>query len=236
MVDGDAAKRLTGRVTSASVSDAMARRHGYRTYAVGLVPARPDTVTAGFAATVRFGPRRDDIPRHDLAAAAQRALADVPEGAVLIIAAPDAPAEAVAGGKKLAAIQELGASGVIAWGAIRDRDEAAGLGMGVWALGETPRASGDLLQIIDVGVPVTFGGVTIVPGDWVYVDAAGLVVVPGVERDEVLEDAALIEQADAAAVADIRRRGRASRGVILAGPAVTRVVFPGETDKGHKGR
>ncbi len=166
MVDGDAAKRLTGRVTSASVSDAMARRHGYRTHAVGLVPARPGTVTAGFAATVRFGPRRDDIPRHDLAAAAQRAFADVPEGAVLIIAAPDAPAEAVAGGKKLAAIQELGASGVIAWGAIRDRDEAAGLGMGVWALGETPRASGDLLQIIDVGVPVTFGGVTIVPGDW----------------------------------------------------------------------
>ncbi len=162
MVDGDAAKRLTGRVTSASVSDAMARRHGYRTHAVGLVPARPGTVTAGFAATVRFGPRRDDIPRHDLAAVAQRALADVPEGAVLIIAAPDAPAEAVAGGKKLAAIQELGASGVIAWDAIRDRDEAA--------------------------------------------------------------------------VADIRRRGRASRGGILAGPAVTRVLFPGETDKGHKGR
>ncbi len=70
----------------------------------------------------------------------------------------------------------------------------------------------------------------------VYVDAAGLVVVPGVERDEVLEDAALIEQADAAAVADIRRRSRAPRGVILAGPTVTRVVFPGETDKGHKGR
>ena len=210
-MDLEAALALTTDATSASLCDAMAKRHPHRCHAIGLVPARPGTVTAGFAATIRFGPRRDDLPDHDLAAAAEHALADIPPGAVVVIAGPDAPEEAVAGGKKLAAMEELGAAGVVAWAAIRDRDEAAGYEMGVWALYETPRASGDLLQVIEVGGIVTFGGVTIAPGDWVHVDEAGLVVVPAADRDAVLEAAVAIEEADAAAVAEIRRRGRQSR-------------------------
>ena len=210
-MDLDQALALTAEATSASLCDAMARRHAHRCHAIGLRPARPGTVTAGFAATVRFGPRRADLPDHDLAAAAQRALADIPEGAVVVIAGPDATQEAVAGGKKLAALEELGAAGVIAWAAIRDRDEAAGYEMGVWALHETPRASGDLLQVIEVGGLVTFGGVTVMSGDWVHVDEAGLVVVPAADRDDVLQAAVEIEEADATAVAEIRRRGRQSR-------------------------
>lgn len=195
---------LTAGVTSASLCDAMARRHGHRCHAVGLVPARAGQVTAGAAATIRFGPRRDDMPDHDLAAAAERAMADIPDGAVVVIGAPDAPGEAVAGGKKLAALEELGAVGVIAWGAIRDRVEAAGYRAGVWSLGETPRASGDLLQVIEVGGLLTFGGVTIAPGDWVYVDEAGLVVVPWDERQAVVDAARAIEVDDAEAVRRIR--------------------------------
>lgn len=193
-----------GSVTSASLCDAMARRHAHRCHAVGLRAARPGQVTFGPAATIRFAPRRDDLPDHDLAAAAERALADVPDGAVVVIAAPDAPHEAVAGGKKLAALEELGAAGVVAWGAIRDRPEAAAYGMGVWALGETPRASGDLLQVVEVGGIVAFGGVTVCSGDWVYVDDAGFVVVPFDEHAEVIREAAAIEEADAEAVRRIR--------------------------------
>ena len=124
--------------------------------------------------------------------------------AVVVIAAPDAPHEAVAGGKKLAALEELGAAGVVAWGAIRDRAEAAGYGMGVWALAETPRASGDLLQVVEVGGIVAFGGVTVCAGDWVYADEAGLVVVPFGEHLDVLREAVEIEQSDADAVRRIR--------------------------------
>lgn len=195
---------LTRGVTSASLCDAMARRHPHRCHAVGLTPARPGQVTAGPAATIRFGPRRDDMPDHDLASAAERAMADVPAGAVVVIAAPDAPGEAVAGGKKLAALEELGATGIVAWGAIRDRAEAAGYRAGVWALGETPRASGDLLQVIEVGGLVTFGGITVAPGDWVYVDEAGLIAVPWDDRHEVADAARVIEDDDAAAVRRIR--------------------------------
>jgi len=210
-MDLEAARALTAEVTSASLCDAMARRHAHRCHAIGLVPARAGTVTAGFAATIRFGPRRDDLPDHDLAAAAERAIADIPAGALVVIAGPDAPDEAVAGGKKLAALEEMGAVGVIAWAAIRDRDEAAGYEMGVWSLHETPRASGDRLQVIEVGGLITFGGITVAPGDWVHIDGAGMVVVPAADRDEVLEAAVQIEEADAATVAEIRKQGRQSR-------------------------
>jgi len=195
---------LTRGVTSASLCDAMSRLHGHRCHAVGLVPARVGQVTAGPAATIRFGPLRDDLPDHDLAAAAERAMADVPDGAVVVIAAPDAPGEAVAGGKKLAALEELGCGGVVAWGSIRDRAEAAGYRTGVWALGETPRASGDLLQVIEVGGLLTFGGITVAPGDWVYVDEAGLIAVPWDDRVQVAEAARAIEADDAEAVRRIR--------------------------------
>ncbi|MBM3665131.1 MAG: hypothetical protein FJW92_05000 [Actinobacteria bacterium] len=129
-------------VTSASPCDAMARIHGHRCHVVGLVPARPGQVTTGPAATIRFGPRRDDLPDHDLAAAADRAMGDVPDGALVVIAAPDAPGEAVAGGKNRAAPEELGAGGVVAWGSMRDGAEATGCRTGVWALGETPARAG----------------------------------------------------------------------------------------------
>jgi regulator of RNase E activity RraA len=203
-------RALVEGVTSASLCDAMARRHPHRCHVLGLRPARAGQVTFGPAATIRFGPRRADLPEHDLAAAAERALSGVPDDAVVVIAAPDAPDEAVAGGKKLAALEELGATGVIAWGAIRDRHEAAAYGMGVWALAETPRASGDLLQVIETGAILTLGGVTICSGDWVYADEAGVVVVPAADRDDVIRDARAIEAADADAVRAIRA-GRSGR-------------------------
>ena len=77
-MDRDEAMAMTRAVTSASLCDAMARVHAHRCHALGLQPARPGTVTAGFAATVRMGPRRDDLPDHDLAQAAAHALADLP--------------------------------------------------------------------------------------------------------------------------------------------------------------
>ena len=115
---------LAGAVTSASLCDAMSRRHGHRCHVVGLTPASAGLVTAGSAATIRFGPRRDDLPDHDLAQAATHALADVPPGGIVLIAAPDAPGEAVAGGKKLAAIEE---AGIIGPGYIRLRRGAGAL-------------------------------------------------------------------------------------------------------------
>lgn len=68
-----------------------------------------------------------------------------------------------------------GWSGVLIHGACRDVDALAKLDIGVLALGCVPLKSvrrGEGQQ----DIPVTFGGVTICPGDYVYIDNNGVVV------------------------------------------------------------
>ena len=61
------------------------------------------------------------------------------------------------------------------YGSIRDVDEMEELELGVQALGPSPiktikRNEGQL------GIPVTFGGVTFTNGDWIVCDNNGIVV------------------------------------------------------------
>lgn len=68
-----------------------------------------------------------------------------------------------------------GWSGVLIYGACRDVDELAKLDLGVVTLGCVPiksvrRGEGQL------NIEVTFGGVTIRPGEYVYVDNNGVIV------------------------------------------------------------
>jgi regulator of ribonuclease activity A len=67
--------------------------------------------------------------------------------------------------------------GVIVNGCVRDSAELARLDLGVRALATTPRRS-DKRNTGDVDLPVTFAGVTFTPGEWVYVDEDGIVVLP----------------------------------------------------------
>ena len=77
-------------------------------------------------------------------------------------------------------IAELGRSngwvGIIANGAIRDAKTIGGMEIGVKALGTNPRKSTKTGEG-ERDVPVTLGGVTFTPGDTVYSDDDGIVLV-----------------------------------------------------------
>ena len=65
--------------------------------------------------------------------------------------------------------------GIVINGAVRDTVTLATINFGVKALGSNPRKSrknGDGQS----NVTISFGGVTVKPGDWVYCDADGMVV------------------------------------------------------------
>ncbi len=68
-----------------------------------------------------------------------------------------------------------GWEGLIIYGCIRDVDAIAALDLGVQALGAIPLKT-DKRGIGDLNVPVTFGGVTFNPGEYVYADNNGVVV------------------------------------------------------------
>lgn len=70
-----------------------------------------------------------------------------------------------------------GWAGVLMFGCIRDAEDIGGMPLGVLALAANPRKS-IKKGAGDAGIPVTFGGVTFRPGEWLYADQDGVVVLP----------------------------------------------------------
>jgi len=68
-----------------------------------------------------------------------------------------------------------GWSGVIIYGCVRDVDALAELNLGIQALASIPLKS-VRKGIGETDVPVTFAGVTFMPGDYVYADNNGVIV------------------------------------------------------------
>jgi regulator of ribonuclease activity A len=71
-----------------------------------------------------------------------------------------------------------GWAGFVIGGAVRDVDVLRTLDLGVKALGAVPVKT-DKRGLGDVDLPVLVGGVTIRPGEMVFADATGIVVLPG---------------------------------------------------------
>jgi regulator of ribonuclease activity A len=68
-----------------------------------------------------------------------------------------------------------GWAGIIVYGCIRDSRAIGEMDLGVFALGTHPRKTVKR-NTGDVDVPVTFGGVTFTPGEYVYADDDGVIV------------------------------------------------------------
>jgi regulator of RNase E activity RraA len=203
-------RAIAERVSCSAICDAMMRRHGHAAHVVDLVSPAPERWMLGPAVTMQFMPLRDDLADpavHDFSAMLDRAIAGRdPEGCVLAVASWGHPDQPVAGGKKLSRLANLGLAGLVADARLRDWDEVVALGLGAWCRGETIRQGGEAIMPWDAGVPVAVGGVTVLPGDWIYADRSGAVVIPPADLREILEEAASIEERDAAEVARMRER------------------------------
>jgi regulator of ribonuclease activity A len=69
-----------------------------------------------------------------------------------------------------------GWAGVVVYGCIRDSEAISEMPIGVKALGTHPRKSEKGLHSAHAGKVLSFAGVTIKPGAWVYADADGIIV------------------------------------------------------------
>lgn len=98
-------------------------------------------------------------------------------GAVLVVDGGGSRRCALLGDNLAALAMENGWSGVIVNGCIRDAEDISEMDISVKALGTNPRKSHKDGRG-EVDVPVTFGGVTFTPGQFVYADTDGIVVSP----------------------------------------------------------
>lgn len=193
------------QVSCASLVDAMGRRHNHRAHLLPLVSPDPGRPLFGPAATITFLPARadlDDPP--DFAELFYRAVGPAPNGRVLVLSSGGYPEASHGGGIKLSRVQNHGLAGVVSDGRLRDFAQLAGYDFATWCRGEATRWGGDTVMPYAAGQPVVLGGVCVMPGDYVYVDASGGVVIPAADAQHVFAQALRIEDEDRRFAGQIR--------------------------------
>lgn len=187
----------------ADVVDAMMMTHAHRAHIIELDSPNPDRVLIGPAVTISFLPVRQDLmdpEKHSLVPAIYRAIAQhEPKGAVLVLASNGHRQTSLGGGTKLSRVENLGMAGIIADGMLRDYEELSSYSFATYSHGETVRAGGNEVQPYLADVPVSVGGVTVIPGDVIFAKGSTAVVIPGAEAKAILTKArGIMEKMDQA--------------------------------------
>jgi len=115
----------------------------------------------------------------------REACEQAPAGSVIVVDAGAATERALWGDKMSALALERGIAGVVVDGAVRDVAATEALRFPVFAAGRTPTPP-KREQSGEIGIAITCGGISVSPGDHVYGDADGVVVVPADEHDAIL--------------------------------------------------
>lgn len=143
---------------------------------VQLKPLTVDAVLVGRCKTTRWAEMAFDDPRpyeQELLAVDSCRKDDV-----LIAAANGSMQSGVWGELLSTASRNAGCSGVIVDGAVRDVQKMRGMGFPVFARGTCIYDSRNRQRVVDFDVPVEIDGVRFSPGDLVFADVDGVVVVP----------------------------------------------------------
>lgn len=126
-------------------------------------------------------------------------------GKVLVLASNGHPDASLGGGTKMSRLDNHGLAGVLADGRLRDFDELRRYRFAAYCKGETTRWGGDAVTPFQANVPVVIDGVGVMPGQYVYADAAGAVIIPVDEVGRVVEEAAQIGRDDVSSLGQIKR-------------------------------
>jgi 3-hexulose-6-phosphate synthase/6-phospho-3-hexuloisomerase len=163
-VSGENIRELLSKVSSPNISDAMHRQGDLK----GIRPVCSGVKMVGPAFTVRTYPGDWAKP--------VEAIDEAPEGSVIVIDAGGV-GPAVWGELATYSSAEKKIVGVVIDGAIRDVPEIREVKFPAFARIIMPTA-GEPKGFGEMGVPVEVGGVRVFPGDWVFGDDDGVVVIP----------------------------------------------------------
>ena len=95
------------------------------------------------------------------------------DGAVLVVDGDGSTEVALLGDMLAARGARNGWSGIVIHGAVRDSLDLAKIEIGIKALGVNPAKSAKT-GAGEIDIPITFGGATFEPGNWIYCDQDGV--------------------------------------------------------------
>lgn len=213
--------RAVRSLKCADLVDALGRLHRHHAHILDLVTPTPGRVLFGPAATISYFPSCSatmNPERYNFGALFREAVgadADAARGKVLVLASNgyrDAPA---GGGTKLARVAHYELAGVLTDARLRDFDELRTYPFAAYCSGPAVRWGGDVITPALANVPVVVAGVGVLPGQYVFADDSGAVIIPEPDIDAVLAGAAAVREEDAgfrAQIARERETGEAGTG------------------------
>jgi len=150
-------------------------------------PLVPSMRTWGEAVTARFVAVQE-MPKQPFDLEIQ-VVDSLREGQVLVSQCDTEELSAAWGGLLTTAAMSRKARGVVTEGGVRDYVEIVGLGFPTFCRGHTPYDSLGRMDVVETNVPIRCGGIGVRPGDLIFADVDGTVVVPQALAEETLRKA-----------------------------------------------
>ncbi|TPW30635.1 RraA family protein [Pararhizobium mangrovi] len=172
--DWDSISRLS-KWYSGDIHDSM-ERHGAFGYLEGISlfgHLEPGQVVCGPAVTVLFAPsNRRDHPQDTY----HYAIDHCPKGGVLVVDASCSPGSCT-GGLMSTGAKTRGAAATIVNGTVRDTAEVKKLGYPLFGTSLSPLSVSGRKEPVAAQVPIRIAGIQIMPGDVIFADIDGVVVI-----------------------------------------------------------
>lgn len=162
------------KLPTACISDASG---GLNNMDIKIKPLEESYKVCGPALTVKLAPNDNK--------AVLWAIRDAKPGEVLVVDTKETSYNTIAGDFVVGMAQKMELAGIVTNGTIRDIQGIKELKYPVFCIGTTIAAGGKGGKG-EIRVPISCGGVTIQPGDWIIGDADGVTVVPKEKLEETI--------------------------------------------------
>ncbi len=173
----------------------------------GVTSNKPGRRILGFAHTLRFIPKREDLFQQFGGGfnAQKQAIDSVKQGDIVVMEARGEKGTGTVGDVLAMRAQFLGADAIITDGGVRDSEAVAELNIPVYSSGNHPAVLGRRHVPWEVGGTIACGGTAVQPGDIIIGDNDGIVVIPPALLEEVITDAEAQELQDAWAFEQVKQ-------------------------------
>jgi 2-keto-4-pentenoate hydratase/2-oxohepta-3-ene-1,7-dioic acid hydratase in catechol pathway/regulator of RNase E activity RraA len=206
-------------VATATLSSELRKRGIEHSFIEGVRPTRPDLRMVGYARTLRFVALREDVfaERGGGMNAQKRAVEEIDAAEILVIEARGDHGAGTIGDILAMRALRRGAAGVVSDGGLRDSPTVSGLDLPVYYGAPHAAVLGRRHVPMDRDLPVSCGGVLVMPGDVLVGDAEGVIVIPPALVDEVAE-AALTREREERYIFERVEAGASIEGLYPLGP------------------